>query len=233
MTVTLASLLSDYTATVSATADEIAAWGTLEQVVRAARLMGGRLEAPATNANTVTTSVGLFGADLTSFLDACTAAADTTICDPADYDTYNGWGVGVNWSSTATVTPALIDGVVLATSLWSVQVTWDATANVVKSGVVASVAADAPVDPTKVTASTDAFDAWGADAQTNADDQFAFSFFAAGDDFYFEAGDTETIWTTFGSVASVAGNVENADFAFVGAASLTAATSVIVAALLF
>jgi len=62
--------------------------------------MSGRL---ATNANTVTTSVGLFGADLTSFLDACTAAAATTICDVTDYDTYNGWGIGVNWSSSATV----------------------------------------------------------------------------------------------------------------------------------
>jgi hypothetical protein len=43
----------------------------------------------------------------------------------------------------------------------------------------------------------------------------------------------ETIWTTFGSVGGVSGNVENVDFEFVGAATLTAATSVIVAALLF
>jgi hypothetical protein len=233
MTVTLASLLTDYIPDVAPTADEITAWGTLTQVERTAGgLMSGRL---ATNANTVTTSVGLFGADLTEFLDACTAAADTEICDVTDYDVYNGWGIGVNWSSSATVTPALVDGIVLATSLWSAQVTWDATANVVKAGKVASVAADAPVAPAAVTAAdvADPFNAWGADAQTNADDQFAFSFFEAGDDFYFEAGDTETIWTTFGSVASVSGNVENTDFEFVGAASLTAATSVIVAALLF
>jgi len=187
MSVTLASLLTDYIPDVSPTADEITAWGTLKQVERAGgiSLMGGRL---ATNANTVTTSVGLFGADLTSFLDACTAAADTDICDVTDYDTYNGWGIGVNWSSSATVAPGLVDGIVLATSLWSAQVTWDATANVVKAGKVASVAEDAPVAPAAVTADdvADPFNAWGADAQTNADDQLAFSFFAEGDtEFYF------------------------------------------------
>ena len=147
--------------------------------------MSGRL---ATNANTITTSVGLFGADLTSFLDACTAAADTEICDVADFATYNGWGIGVNWSSSAAVTAAQIDGIVLATSLWSTQVTWDNTANVVKAGKVASVAEDAPVAPAAVTADgvADPFNAWGADAQTGEDDQFAFSFFEEGDtEFYF------------------------------------------------
>jgi len=41
-----------------------------------------------------------------------------------------------------------------------------------------------------------------------------------------------SIWTTRGAV-SAPDNVENAEFELVGAATLTAATSVIVAALLF
>jgi hypothetical protein len=220
---------------VTATADEITAWGTLTQIDRTAaeRLMGGRLQV---NPNTVTTSVGLFGTDLTAFNEACAAAADTAVCDPADYETYTGWGVGVNWASSDAVTDALVDGVVFATSLWSVEVTWAAEGNTVAAGEVDSVDVDAPVDPEAVSAAgtIDPFESWGTTATDSDGPQFAYSLFEDGDDFYFEAGDTETIWTTWGSVATLGGeNVENADFEFVGAASLTAATSVIVAALLF
>ncbi len=230
---TLASIFEDELLDVTAPTAEIDAWGTLTQVDRtpATRLMGGRLQ---NNPNTVTTSVGLFGTDLTAFLDACTAAADTTICDPADYAAYTGWGVGVCWSTSADVTDGLVDGVVFATSLWSVQVEWDTTTNVVEAGEVASVAADEPTDSAAVTAddAIDPFAAWGSSASDISGPQFAYSLFEDGDDFYFEAGETESIWTTFGSVTGVAGNVENADFEFVGAASLTAATSIIAAALL-
>jgi len=160
---TLAEIFEAELLDVTATEAEIDAWGTLTQIDRtvAARLMGGRLQ---TNPNTVTTSVGLFGFDLTAFNEACTAAADTEICDPADYTAYNGWGVGVNWSSTAAVTDALVDGVVFATSLWSVEVAWDAEGNAVKAGEVASVAADAPTEEDDVTEeeAADPFDAWQA-----------------------------------------------------------------------
>jgi hypothetical protein len=218
---------------VTAPAAEIDAWGELTQVERtAARLMGGRLQ---TNANTVTTKVGLFGTDLSAFQEACAAAADTTVCDPADYDAYTGWGVGVCWETSADVTDALIDGVVFATSLWSVQVEWDTTTNVVSAGEVSGVSATTPTTAADVTAAdaADPFAAWGSTAADVSGPQFAFSLFEDGTDFYFEVGDVETIWTTFGSVTGVTGNVENTDFEFVGAASLTAATSVIVAALLF
>ncbi len=220
---------------VTATADEITAWGTLTQIDRtpAVRLMGGRLQV---NPNTVTTSVGLFGTDLTAFQEACAAAADTAVCDPADYETYTGWGVGVNWETTDTVTDDLIDGVVFATSLWSVEVSWNALGNTVEAGEVDSVDTDAPIIPAAVTSdgAIDPFESWGSTASDSDGPQFAFSLFEDGDDFYFEAGDTETIWTTWGSVLVLGGdNIENADFEFVGAASLTAATSVIVAALLF
>jgi hypothetical protein len=234
MTTTLADIFDAEILDVTAATAEIDAWNTLIQVDRtpAARLMGGRLQ---TNPNTVTASVGLFGTDLTAFLDACTAADDTAVCDVADYAAYTGWGVGVNWAASADATAADIDGVVFATSLWSVEVEWDATTNLIRAGEVASVAADAPTDSADVTeaGAEDPFASWGAVASDVSGPQFAFSFFEDGTDFYFEVGDTETIWSTFGSVTGVAGNEENADFEFVGAATLTAATSVIVAALLF
>jgi hypothetical protein len=50
--------------------------------------------AAATGSKTVT-NVGLFGADLTDFLDNCATA--TTNCDVEDYADYNGWAVGVQW----------------------------------------------------------------------------------------------------------------------------------------
>ena len=97
-----------------------------------------------------------------------------------------------------------------------------------------AIAEDAPTDAdVELEDATDAFEGWAADAGDLEGAQFAFKFFEADNDFYFEAGDTEDVWATFGAVADVEGNVKTAAFEFVGAASLTAATSVIVAALLF
>jgi hypothetical protein len=231
----LAELFTTYNADITATATEIAAWGTLlpVQIEAAVRVLrSGRLSVAEDNA--VVTSVGLFGADLTEFNADCVALED--LCDVADYADYNGWGVGVNWASPAVVTAAQVDGVAFATSKWTVQVTWDAETNVIESSISeVAIAADAPTDENvTLEAAEDAFEAWAADAGDNTGAQFAFSFFAAGDaDFYFEAGDVESVWATFGAVADVADNVETAEFEFIGAASLTAATSVIVAALLF
>lgn len=227
----LETLFTDYNALITATADEIAAWNPINPVVEAAsvRLMSGRLGA-AGDDNTVVTSVGLFGYDLTDFLDECATLEETDECTVADYDAYTGWAVGVNWEGT---TLNAIDGVVFTESLWSVQVEWEGdTTNVVLSGEVDAVAVDAPTDDTPLEAAVDGFAAWGADAGMN-DEQFAFAFFEDEDDFYFEAEDEISIWATFGAVAAVDGNVETAAFVLVGAASLTAATSVIVASLLF
>ena len=223
----LETLFTDYNAKITATADEIAAWNPIDPRAAAARLMSGRLGVD----NTVVTSVGLFGYDLTDFLDECATLEETDECTVADYDAYTGWAVGVNWEG---VEDNAIDGVVFTDSLWSVQVEWDATTNVITSGVVDEVSATAPLDTdaADLEAATDGFAAWGADAgKTGA--QFAFSFFENDDDFYFEAEDTTSIWATAGAVTGATGNVETAEFAFVGAASLTAATSVIVASLLF
>ena len=118
--------------------------------------------------------------------------------------------------------------------MWSVQVTWDDTTNVVKSAIVDEVSATAPLpaDAADLEAAVDGFAAWGADAGATGA-QFAFSFFEDDNEFYFEAEDITSIWATAGAIAAAADNVETAEFAFVGAASLTAATSVIVASLLF
>lgn len=227
----LETLFAEYNAVITATADEIAAWNPIDPVVEAAAvLMSGRLGA-AGDDNTIVTRVGLFGYELTDFLEECATLEETDECTVADYDAYTGWAVGVNWEGT---TLNAIDGVVFSESLWSVQVEWEGdTTNVVTSGKVDSVAVDAPTDAdATLTAAVDGFEAWGADAGMN-DEQFTFCFFEDEDDFYLEAEDEISIWATFGAVAAVDGNVETGAFVLVGAASLTAATSVIVASLLF
>jgi hypothetical protein len=235
---TLEDLFTTYNADITATDTEIAAWKTLEPVQRTYKeaLSSGRLSAAVDNK--VTTSVGLFGADLTKFNEDCVAL--DTLCKVADYEAYNGWGVGVNWTSTAAdgAVDAQVDGVVFTDSKWTVQVTWDDTAdtNVVKSAIAKVAPSATTPDDGDVTLAVadDAFEAWAAEAGNTEADQFTFAFFEADDeDFYFEAGETEDVWATFGAVADVEENVKTTAFEFVGAASLTAATSVIVAALLF
>ena len=224
----LETLFTDYNAKITATADEIAAWNPIDPFqTEEAKLMEGRLGAD----NTVVTSIGLFGYDLTDFLDECATLEADEDCKVADYDAYTGWAVGVDWTGVEDNT---IDGVVFTDSLWSVQVTWDDTTNVVKSAIVDEVSATSPLDTeaTDLEAAVDGFAAWGADAGATGE-QFAFSFFEDDNEFYFEAEDITSIWATAGAIAAAADNVETAEFAFVGAASLTAATSVIVASLLF
>ena len=225
----LEELFTTYNAKFTATADEIAAWNPIDPFqIEVSSLMEGRLGAD----NTVVTSVGLFGYDLTDFLDECATLEADGDCTVADYDAFTGWAVGVNWAGEGSNE---IDGVVFSESKWSVQVEWEET-NSVDSGVVDAVSATSPTDEeADLDAATDGFDAWGADAADGGDEeQFAFSFFEDDDtDFYFEAEDVISIWATAGAIASAADNVETDDFVLVGAASLTAATSVIVASLLF
>ena len=226
----LETLFTDYNAKITATADEIAAWNPIDPFqTEEAKLMEGRLG--ATVDNTVVTSVGLFGYDLTDFLDECATLEADDDCTVADYDAYTGWAVGVNWAGAAAND---IDGVVFSESKWSVQVTWGEE-NTVESAVVDAVSATSPTDEdAELEAATDGFDAWGADAAAGGDEeQFAFSFFEDDTDFYFEAEDVISIWATVGAVVEAGGNVETTAFVLVGAASLTAATSVIVASLLF
>ena len=87
-------LLVTFNAGVTATTAEIEEWGildpatfTLETLLRQG-LLG--------DANTTSApSVGLFGFDLTDFLDDCATTDDCTV---EDYDPYSGWAIGVNWT---------------------------------------------------------------------------------------------------------------------------------------
>ncbi len=202
---------------ITASEDEIGSWNALDALAD----------------HLVVTSVGLFGYDLTDFLDECATLEETEECVVEDYAAFTGWAVGVNWDAgeddTAVQTQ---DAVVFTDSLWSVEVKWNTeTGNEVKCGEVDKVAADAPTDGVEDTAD-DGFAGFGA-IGAEVLKQFAFHFFEDDADFYFEAEDTTSIWATRGAVDGVEGNVETAEFEFVGAASLTAATSVIVASLLF
>ena len=225
MTTPLEDLFTDYNAKIVATADEIKAWNPLDPVPSTARLMSGRLGTD----NTVVTSVGLFGYALDDFLEECATLEADGDCKVADYDAYTGWAVGVNWAGVAENS---IDGVVFTDSLWSVQVVWGLS-NDVMGGKVDAVDVDLPTAQTAdLTDAVDGFASWGAE-EVSGEEQFAFSFFEDEDDFYFEAEDTTSIWATYGATPAPDGNVETSDFVLVGAASLTAATSVIVASLLF
>jgi hypothetical protein len=87
-----------------------------------------------------------------------------------------------------------------------------------------------------LSAAEDPFDLWDATDvyYVSSYPQNAFSFFEENsEDFHYEAEDIDSVWATFGAVDGVAGNVETAEFVFVGAAFLTAANSVIVATLFF
>ena len=227
-TTPLEDLFTKYNAKIEATADEIKAWNTLKPVASSARLMSGRLGAAS---NTVITSVGLFGYNLDDFREECATLEEAKNCKVADYDAFTGWAIGVYWGG---VVEAAWDGVVFTESLQIVQVNWGTT-NVVTGGTAVEVAADKPTAlKVTVVAAKDGFANWGAEAQAASGLQFAFKFFKDEDDFYFEAEDViASIWATVGAKPAVAGNVETNDFTLVGAATLTAATSVIVASLLF
>ena len=88
----LESLFTKYNSEFKASADEISAWGTLKT--------SPQFYDPSTVP--VSTSAGLFGADLTDFNKDCAALEDK--CNKDDYKDYTGWGLGVNWAPSDVVT---------------------------------------------------------------------------------------------------------------------------------
>ena len=113
--------------------------------------------APATGDTVYTTTVGLFGEDLTDFLDDCAVA--TKNCKPADYDGYSGWAFGINIAGNAVATNT--NTVSFETLKYSVALTWgDSTAatptfNTVKAGTIAAAPAEAvPANAAAITADT-------------------------------------------------------------------------------
>ena len=89
---TLEELFTQYNSVFKASADEIAAWGTL--IIDEEGLHDDTV--------LVDTSVGLFGADLSVFYDDCVALGELYKCRTI-LDDYSGWGVGINWAPTAEV----------------------------------------------------------------------------------------------------------------------------------
>ena len=55
------------------------------------------LAATETATQSITTKAGLFGNDLYNFYRDC-ASAGTTICNAGNYNKYNGWAIGINWT---------------------------------------------------------------------------------------------------------------------------------------
>lgn len=218
MVTTEALLLAKYN-DYAPSAAEITAWNTVTKNAAAS--------------TTVVTKAGLFGADLTKFNEEC---AELDWCDVADYEAYSGWAVGVAWTAgtgNAIATPL---GVAFNGLKTLVQVKLAAGAAEVKwVALTADATATLPATVTTFSTATDAFAGWSFKPITGlVGEQTAFWFQEDGDESYLEADDTDNLWATADSSSTVTGNVATADFVFVGAASLVAASaSIIVASLLF
>ena len=217
---TIAGLLANYNAYAPAAA-EITAWNTVTKNAAAS--------------TTVVTKAGLFGADLTKFNEDC--ATYETFCKVEDYETFSGWAVGVAWTAATGNAVASPLGVAFngLKTLVQVDLTADAASAVSWAALTADATATTPATVT-FTAATNAFAAWSFKSATSTlvGEQTAFWFQDSDDEFYLEAEDTDDLWATGDSSAAVTGNVASADFVFVGAASLVAASaSIIVASLLF
>jgi hypothetical protein len=203
-------------------ADEITAWNTVTK--------------HASAGTTVTIKAGLFGADLTKFNEEC---AELDWCDVTDYETFSGWAVGVAWTGLATNAVVSPLGVAFNGLGTLVQNTFTANAaSAVKDvKLTADVTATAPAAGTVVPAnSVNPLTGWSGKSavSTAIGEQTAFYFQDSEDDFYLEAEDTDDVWATGDVSTGTQANVNTADFEFVGAASLVAASaSIIVASLLF
>lgn len=194
--------------------------------------------APGGTADTVyTTTVGLFGADLTDFLADCELAA--TACKVANYDNYSGWAFGINIVSTTAVA-GNVNVISFEAPKYSVALTWGATggtptASALKSGTIAAApAAAVPADLAAITPETtpDAFNSFASTLNPagSAATNLIVGFLDSTDDAWsFEVGDKVALWNALG----FAGGVKT-DVTLAGASQLlAAATATLAATLLF
>lgn len=160
-TTTLVDVFTGAEDTWAPTTADFDAWQVATNADQAVRLRSSALGAAITG---VEWSVGLFGADLTSFLDDCTTVDDTTICDPADYAAYTGWGLGVCFIETTagTLTAADVDSILLADSLMLLEITQDDSENTYDYSTVTSADFDAtePTGSSVTDGFVDPFEAW-------------------------------------------------------------------------
>ena len=220
---TIAGLLANYNA-YAPTAAEITAWGTVTK--------------HASALDKLVTKAGLFGADLTKFNEDCVTY--DSFCKVEDYETFSGWAVGVAWTAAtgnAVDTPLGVAFNGLKT-LVQVDFATGAAAAVKDIALTADATVTTPLAAAVVpAASINAFTNWSFKPVTFtlvAGEQTAFYFQDSDDEFYLEAEDTDDLWATGDVSTGTQANVASADFEFVGAASLVAASaSIIVASLLF
>lgn len=228
MTIGASSTLADVFASGAAkwgpSADDIKAWAKAN---------------PAKDDTDTVTNIGVFGGDLTTFLADCATA--TTNCKVADYDGYNGWGVGICWTKGTTSQASGEFDAVLFTSIDElVENKIDTTTNVLTVFDVLATytpaATYADTDTSPVTdGTTNPFKAWYAVGAKVDEPQLIVSFIEEGDaDFDFQVGDTEDIWVYKPTATGVgASGVVTTAFEFAGAAQLATAAATFAVALLF
>ena len=114
---------------------------------------------------TITTSAGLFGADLTAFLADC-AWAKTTDCDVTDYDNYSGWAIGVNFAASA-YSNGSVSSFCITDKRACIDLTWNIYANILVAYTSSvTITAEKPVFAEvsrRAVASDNAFDGWSAE----------------------------------------------------------------------
>ena len=64
---------------------------------------------PLAAAETISTKVGLFGADLTDFYANCAIAS--AVCTATDYHDFTGWAIGAKWTWTTEATTGDTTGI--------------------------------------------------------------------------------------------------------------------------
>ena len=188
--------------------------------------------------------VGLFGGDLSGFLEDC-AAAEEGDCDSADYDGLSGWAFGIEWTpgeAAPVPTPTRlrqateddINTLVFADRLIAAQVTWvdgDNTLATYEVDIEADVFdADHP-DDTEITDAevSDSFDGFWGDLSVGLDGpQYAVYFQDEADEIIYEVDSESTVWAYKGNADGV-----KTDITWAGAAQLTAAAGAVAVALLF
>ena len=184
---------------------------------------------PPTGESNVTTEVGLFGADLTSFLADCAIA--TTNCKSADYINYNGFTLYVEWVATTAPTAGDVNSVTFASHNQWVANQWGTT-NAIKAGTYKTTPAISVPAKGDLTLDTEdgPFLNWDGELQALSKlTQLAITFIdSTSSSNAFQVGDTATIWAHKNYAGGVASVVT-----FGGAASLAAEAGFLAVALLF
>ena len=170
----LETIFADAAADWAPSATDLESWVTVDPA----------LTAPDTDDTTVTL-VGLFGGDLSGFLEAC--AAEET-CDEADYAGLSGWAFGVEWTPEAArlrlrqAAAGAVNAVGFADREIHAAVNWSDDENVLST------------DNEVVTDSFEGF--WG-ELTTVDGPQYAVYFQDEADDVYYEVDSTSTVWAYF------------------------------------